>query len=72
MPATLTVNPCRGRLWGMPNRCAMEQPKSAGSQAPCWCTLEKFSAELLKQVPPEAQRKACICQACVQASQVSA
>jgi hypothetical protein len=50
----------------------MEQPKSAGSQAPCWCTLEKFSAELLKQVPPEAQRKACICQACVQASQVSA
>ena len=38
----------------------MASPPGEGELSPCWCTLEKFSAELLKQVPPEAQRKACI------------
>ena len=38
---------------------------------PCWCTQVKFSAELLQRVPQEARHKACICQACVQASQVN-
>jgi hypothetical protein len=36
---------------------------------PCWCTLVQFSADLLKQVPEAARNKACICAACVAASE---
>jgi hypothetical protein len=41
----------------------------AVSPWPCWCTLVQFSADLLKQVPEVARNKACICAACVAASE---
>jgi hypothetical protein len=41
----------------------------AAASSPCWCTLVQFSADLLKQVPEAARNKACICAACVTASE---
>ena len=62
---TVTATLCP--LCGQPNRCAMEVEKETGEkQPPCWCTGVDFSADLLAQVPPAAQRKACICQACAE------
>jgi hypothetical protein len=46
----------------------MATPGQAAS-GPCWCTLVQFSADLLKQVPEAARNKACICAACVAASE---
>ena len=66
------VDPCHCPLCGSPNLCAMEQPQAGGVQAPCWCTREQFSAQLLQQVPEPLRGKACICQACVKASQRAA
>lgn len=52
-------------LCGEPNRCAMEVARETGAeQAPCWCTQVDFRAELLADVPPEAQSLACIRAAC--------
>ena len=43
----------------------MEVERNTGvKQDACWCTQLDFGAELLARVPPEAQRKACICAAC--------
>ena len=61
------TNACLCPLCGQPNRCAMEQPQ-AGQHEPCWCTREQFGAALLQQVPEALRGRACICQACVQAS----
>ena len=59
------VDPCRCPLCGQPNRCAMTQPTDDGQgSAPCWCVHVTFSPELLARVPPQAERKACICQRC--------
>ncbi len=65
-----TVDPCRCPLCGGPNRCAMApgEPQAA----PCWCTRAQFSAQLLQQVPEAARGQACICPACVKASQAQA
>ncbi|OYU31475.1 MAG: hypothetical protein CFE39_08350 [Comamonadaceae bacterium PBBC2] len=63
-----TVDPCRCPLCGQDNRCAMEAKAPANAQAACWCTREQFSAALLRQIPDAAKGKACICQACAQAS----
>lgn len=63
------VDPCRCPLCGAPNHCAMEQSLAGGSQQPCWCTRAQFSAQLLQQVPEPLRGKACICPACVKASQ---
>ena len=64
------LDPCRCPLCGQPNACAMATPKvGAEATAPCWCTLVPFSADLLKQVPEAARNKACICAACVAASE---
>jgi len=43
----------------------MEIARESG-RAPeaCWCTQVDFSADLLARVPGEAQRLACICEAC--------
>lgn len=61
-PAIATT---RCPLCGGDNRCAMEVERETGvKQGPCWCTQVDFSADLLARVPPEAQRKACICAAC--------
>ena len=66
----LAVDPCRCPLCGQPNACAMATPTTeAAAPGPCWCTLVQFSADLLKQVPEAARNKACICAACVAASE---
>jgi hypothetical protein len=47
----------------------MEAQRATGQpQPPCWCTQADFTADLLARVPPEAQRKACICAVCVRAA----
>lgn len=67
-------DPCRCPLCGQPNACAMAAPAPAAAtgghaqQLPCWCTRITFSAELLRQVPAAARHKACICAACVAAT----
>ncbi|UFS55712.1 cysteine-rich CWC family protein [Comamonadaceae bacterium M7527] len=56
-------------ICGEPNACAMANaaPNTEPQNAPpCWCVGFDFSDNLLDQVPTEAQRKACICQRCVQ------
>lgn len=66
-------NPSACPLCGSPNQCAMEVAKATG-QAPgvCWCAGMDFSAELLAQVPTEAQRLACICERCARLAQTQA
>ncbi|MDD5028614.1 MAG: cysteine-rich CWC family protein [Rhodoferax sp.] len=56
-------------LCGQPNQCAMAAPNGATTQQPCWCTQEKFSADLLEQIAPEARGLACVCVACVRSAQ---
>ena len=52
-------------LCGRPNRCAMELDRETGVKQPaCWCTQVDFDADLLARVPPQAQRRACLCPAC--------
>ena len=66
----LVLDPCRCPLCGQPNACAMAMPNTgAAASGPCWCTRVRFSADLLKQVPEAARHKACICSACVAASE---
>ena len=74
-PSLPAIDPCCCPLCGQPNACAMATPQTAtqGAEAvhagPCWCTRVHFSADLLKQVPEAARNKACICAACVAASE---
>jgi hypothetical protein len=57
-------------LCGQVNQCAMETERLTGiQQAPCWCSQTQFSAELLKRIPESARGVACLCAACVKASQ---
>jgi len=72
MSDRLSFDPCRCPLCGSANHCAMERPQAGGEQAPCWCTREQFSAQLLQQVPEPLRGKACICQNCVKAAQTPA
>lgn len=59
------LNPARCPLCGHANQCAMELARATGTTpAPCWCTEVKFAPELLDRIPDEAQRRACVCQAC--------
>ena len=61
-------NPALCPLCGQPNRCAMELERETGvKQEACWCAGATFGPELLARVPPEAQRRACICPACARA-----
>jgi hypothetical protein len=47
----------------------MELERETGvKQQDCWCTQAAFGAALLARVPPEAQRRACICAACARGS----
>ncbi|MDB5860687.1 MAG: hypothetical protein JWQ76_4376 [Ramlibacter sp.] len=56
-------------LCRQPNRCAMEVARASGRPPEaCWCTQVDFSADLLARVPAEAQRLACICEACARRS----
>jgi hypothetical protein len=48
----------------------METERLTGiQQAPCWCSQTQFSAELLNRIPESARGVACLCAACVKASQ---
>ena len=63
MNAPATTNKCP--LCGVDNQCAMEIERETGvKQAPCWCTLVEFDADLLARVPAEKRNLACICAAC--------
>jgi hypothetical protein len=43
----------------------MEAARASGRPPEaCWCTQVDFNAGLLARVPAEAQRLACICEAC--------
>jgi len=71
MIVPLAIDPCRCPLCGQPNACAMASTQDgAAMSGPCWCTMVSFSAELLSQVPEAARQRACICAACVAASEV--
>ncbi|PLY01437.1 MAG: hypothetical protein C0622_07315 [Desulfuromonas sp.] len=48
-------------LCGNDNGCKMHTEES------CWCNDVTFPQGLIDRVPPELQRKACICRACVDA-----
>lgn len=57
-------------LCGQANQCAIEIERTTGvQQPPCWCAQTMFSAELLRKIPEPARGVACLCPACVQASQ---
>jgi hypothetical protein len=57
-------------LCGQPNQCAMEVERATGiAQPPCWCAQTQFSADLLNKIPEAARGVACLCAACVKASQ---
>ncbi len=60
------AEPTRCPLCGGENRCAMELERATGEpQPPCWCTGQRFSPDLLAQLPSEAAGKACICARCL-------
>ena len=47
----------------------MEVERDTGVKQPaCWCTQVAFTPGLLARVPPEAQRRACICPACARSA----
>ena len=50
-------------LCGQPNRCPMVADPDASN---CWCEDKFFPPELLARVPEGADRKACICQNCLE------
>ena len=50
-------------LCGGPNHCATAADPDATE---CWCEDEKFSAELLAQIPERIGDKVCVCQKCLQ------
>jgi hypothetical protein len=72
MSQPAAIDPTRCALCGAPNRCANEVARETGrAQPPGWCTTVDFSAELLAQVPAQAARLACICEACAARGAVS-
>lgn len=51
-------------LCGQENHCVT----AVGDEKnPCWCREANFPQDLLNRVPPDARKKACICQQCVDA-----
>jgi len=52
-------------LCGKPNRCGEKAVIDGITQEKCWCAYEVFPKELIALVPKEKQRKACICQNCL-------
>jgi Cysteine-rich CWC len=63
--ATATPDATRCPLCGKANLCAMEVERATGAkQEACWCTQVDFTAELLAELPTEAENLACICAAC--------
>lgn len=45
--------------------CQLENSCGVDNEQPCWCTKTKVPETLIKQVPEELQKKACICQQCI-------
>lgn len=60
--APASPDPTRCPLCGETNRCGV-----AAGQTSCWCMQVTIPGELLQRLPAEAQGKACVCQACVDA-----
>jgi hypothetical protein len=54
-------DPARCPLCGGPNDCALAIDPEASE---CWCDTLTFPRELLAQIPEDAVRKTCVCQAC--------
>ncbi len=50
-------------LCGAPNQCALAADPAATE---CWCDDKLFPRELLAKIPAEADRRACICQDCLE------
>jgi hypothetical protein len=76
MPSTQSpqpsIDPGACPLCGQLNRCAMETARAAGRPPEaCWCKQVDFSADLLARVPAEAQRLACICEACARSGRAA-
>ncbi len=62
--------PAQCPLCGQANQCAIEIERATGvAQPPCWCAQTVFSADLLNKIPEPARGVACLCPACVRASQ---
>ncbi len=62
---TSAIDQSKCPLCGKSNQCAMEIERETGvSTGLCWCVGLDFNADLLAKLPPEAQGKACICEAC--------
>lgn len=51
-------------ICGQPNECAASA--SGRFAAECWCLTFTFSQALLARVPPDLERRACICRRCAE------
>ena len=73
MPTVTAIpNATRCPLCGKANLCALEIERETGvEQPPCWCTQMDFTAELLAEVPAEAENLACICAACARRNEAA-
>lgn len=65
----VTVDPMKCPLCQQSNHCI--NLACGDAEKACWCNNPDitFPAALLKQVPAELKRKACICQSCAEAHQ---
>lgn len=71
-PVTVIPNATRCPLCGKANLCALEIERETGAkQPPCWCTQMDFNAELLAEVPAEAENLACICAECARRNEAA-
>ena len=55
---------------GQPNRCA--QAASDSEVTHCWCFAVEVRPHALKQLPPEALNRACLCPRCAGAVHIAA
>ena len=64
--APSAINPVLCPLCGRDNSCLPASQKAQPASS-CWCMSTEVPAALLARLPAEAQDKACICQACINA-----
>lgn len=62
----MTIDPTRCPLCQQNNLCAAVKGTDA---AQCWCQTTAISAALIANIPPQLQRKSCICQRCAEQAQ---
>ncbi len=64
-PPPPAIDPGLCPLCGQGNQCANEVERATGvAQGPCWCTSAVFTPELLKRIPADSRRMACVCARC--------